>query len=329
MQNPKVFYSGQKEEDLYFTAIPVTKTNKEFWCNYHNDLKPFDRIEELLIQTPEKLGDDEIKPQNFLKLLNFIGQMYQGIAGFTVLPPIDDKGQEIDAEQWVVLASSKPIEHPYDVNFFNHKIEMSVMVTTSLTAPFSVPMGISRTSHSLFFEEYHPGIAVDMLAFAAKFVQMHYNNMPESVEKTYMMHSPIPFMRELMLQKFPGKYKEATAEEDNFGADESFTHAYPNFYGISLRHSCKLDDLTDSIKFDVKPVSFDESKVGSDGLLDPYEGFETLNFSKRIIGKLGADKLKEVIEKPQESEASLINYSEPLNSNNLVEQHNAGSSSYE
>lgn len=262
---------------------------------------------------------DKLEPKltAYTKAQDFLAEMAQGYLGFSIMHPSvtytsEDEhnfeqqfeifgynmpyplnsllnylfsGKKQDCEQWVILASAKEITHPYDVDFLAQHIEMSMMVTTSLKANFSIHMGISRTAQTFFFDEIHSNISWDMHAFASKIVQDHYADKPEAIEKTFMIHAPTPYMRDLLKKGLGEKYREATAEEDNAAYDAYFPRMYPSFYKTSLRQSCDLKDLIGSNAIDIKTHVFEERERSKHLSLDPYYGLENLELSQRIIDK--------------------------------------------
>ncbi len=225
-------YSCQFMEDLYLTMIKVTDFNRPFWKEYasiswYRDIMPI-----LAKQMRKKTASTLQHPKR-----KMVKRIASGMLGFFVHP------KEIDAEQWVVMASSKRIEDQNNVNLLD--IEMTLMVTTHENSSVSVHMGIARTYFSIFSENKHNLIAFAIHAFAAKSMRERYP------KKNFMMSAPISFMASAFIKQL-GKevhevsrgYSENGYTHITFSKDgeqiyteplKDWFYEYPNlFYGQSL-----------------------------------------------------------------------------------------------
>lgn len=190
-------YSCKHSDDLYFTMVKVTDLNREFWQNYCNYSSKKQQAVDVMKTQMEKVGK-KISDHPRRQMAESIGG---GMAGFFVFPK-----QEDGVEQWVTIASSKPIEsNNIDLN----DVEMTMMVTTKKDSPISIHMGISRNPWQLFKEKWNKNISMWMHKFAAKAMQQRYP------DKTNVASSPIEKMTELFEAELggkPGVVKKITVE---------------------------------------------------------------------------------------------------------------------
>ncbi len=181
-------YSYQESEDLYFTMVKVTDLNREFWQSYAENNYQSAQTIDIMRSQMKKFGKEASDHPRY----KMAEDIPKGLAGFHVL-----KNPSDDVEQWVVMASTKPIDNPNKVNL--RDVEMTMMVSTAKDFPFIVNMGILRTFYSLFSEHWHKNISKIMHALPAKVMRMRYP------DKELMVNSALPIMNELLVKAFREK----------------------------------------------------------------------------------------------------------------------------
>lgn len=228
--NPSVYYRCKYLDDLFFFAIPISSMNKDYWRTYFG--RPFSS--QAYLEAKKLMENNkESKAYSIFKEIS-IGQ-----AGVRIFK--QDPDNEDPIEQWIVLASQIDIADPHNIP--RGKIEMTMLVTTSLNANFIAHMGISRTYDSLLMTVTHSQISMPTHAFSASFIKLHYGNAKKSVKS-----SPVSTMREV----FKKAFKTTTLDKFLVDKEEKFStknkHKWFKKYDIL---SCsaslmefKLDELT-------------------------------------------------------------------------------------
>lgn len=177
-QKQSVYYKYSYSDDLFFLAIPISSENKNFWREYF-DAAPSSQA---AVKAKEVLGQNKQS-----KAYSVLRQIPNGQAGVRIFKQDPDNNDPL--EQWIILASQINITDPHNIPL--DKLEMTMMVTTSLHANFTAHMGISRTYDSLLMEVTHPQISMPIHAFSAAVTLLHYGS-----TKDHVKCSPVHTMRE-------------------------------------------------------------------------------------------------------------------------------------
>lgn len=112
----------------------------------------------------------------------------------------------LDNQLWIAYTSTKDIEKAEDIT--RDEIEMAVTVLTDKDSPMVTHMGIGRSYHYLLGAaealrkgkdgfKLHSNLSMFLHSFAARVIRM------TDPEKLYMITSPIPAMRHIMLKALP------------------------------------------------------------------------------------------------------------------------------
>lgn len=247
-----VFYKYKYADDLNFVMFKLADTNRAFWQEYFKN--PGERTyaseawEKISTKTKEQAKKDNAV---------YRGISY-GLAGVNIFDSSPDPKDPID--QWLVLAVQADVSHPYEIDLM--KIEMSVLVTTSLNANFTTHMGISRSYQSFLLEKIHPGISIPFHGFAAAAMQQHYEG-----KKEKMCNSPIPSMREIFKKAFKvdnlNDYRLSENEFDNLKQSHLWFAQYKKINLANVNLKIELEKLSEFLPDNnkIEAISFDPKKV--------------------------------------------------------------------
>lgn len=178
---------------LFFNMVQFTTENLEIWNNFGYNVKRSHCIDTEELQWSIRREHPDFSDSQ----INSLVSNTPTSKGYKI-KNYDPTGVFMDSlflcetkelHAFMAFASDTEVTELTSEN--QSSIEMIVTVTTSEHAPCSKHMGIARVM-SYPYEKHHPGIALGLHGFAAKFIQ---DNFPG---KIFMMTSPMRIMTEMI-----------------------------------------------------------------------------------------------------------------------------------